>query len=194
MNEVWKDVVGYEGLYEVSDLGNIRSKSRTIHIVQSKKEYDLVTEGKALKPQPLRHGYVGVWLYGKEAIKGRNGKLYSVHRLVAKAFCPNPNDYPEVNHINEDKTDNRACNLEWCSHKANSCHGTRGQRIGRSNTNGKQSKKVYQFTFDGELVAEYPSMAEVQRSTGFRKGNIWAQMVGKAELAYGYKWSHTPSI
>lgn len=194
MNEVWKDVVGYEGLYEVSDLGNIRSKSRTIHIVQSNREYDLVTEGKLLKPQPFRDGYVGVWLYGKGTTGNKNGKLYSVHRLVAKAFHDNPNDYPEVNHINEIKTDNRACNLEWCSHKVNCCHGTRGQRIGRSNTNGKRSKKVYQFTPDGELVAEYPSMAEVQRSTGFKPGNIWAQMVGKTQMAYGYKWSHSPSI
>lgn len=174
MEEIWKDVVGYEGLYLVSSFG----------VVMNAKT------GKHLKPMYTRTGYAQVWLYGKEHLKGRNGKAYQVHRLVAKAFCVQPQGADEVNHINEDKSDNRACNLEWCTHKENSIHGTRGQRIGKANLNGKQSKVVYQYTVDGELVSMFPSMAEVQRSTGFRKGNIWKQMTGKANTAYGYKWSH----
>lgn len=95
-----------------------------------------------------------------------------VHRIVAEAFCKRDAGDTEVNHLNEVRDDNRADNLEWCTHLENSRYGTRGARISAVNTNGKQSKKVYQYTLDGELVAEYPSMAEAQRSTGFAKGNI----------------------
>ena len=172
MEEIWKPVVGFEDLYEVSNLGRIKG-----------------TRG-LLKPQARRHGYLAVWLYGHGGICGRTGKQYSIHRIVAEAFVPNPNGYEEVNHINEDKTDNRACNLEWCTHKENSMHGTRGKRIGEANLNGKRSKPVYQYLPSGELVAAYPSMAEMQRTTGYCKGNIWKQMNGIYETAYGYKWAH----
>lgn len=174
--ENWKPVVGYEGLYEVSDLGRIKS---------------LRGDGRILKEQKTRTGYCQVWLYnGMPHQNGRKGKNYQVHRIVAEAFLENPNGLPEVNHINEDKSDNRAENLEWCTHIENSRHGTRGERIGEKLKNGKRSKTVCQYTPNGMLVAEYPSMAEVQRSTGFRKGNIWKQMVGKRETAYGYRWEH----
>lgn len=174
MEEIWRDVVGHEGIYEVSNFGNVRN----------------ALTKRVLKQGTTRTGYKTVWLYGGEHIKGRNGKLFQVHRLVAFAFCHKDDCDCEVNHINEIKSDNRSCNLEWCTHQENSSYGTRGKRIGEANLNGKQSKPVFQFTPDGKLVAEYPSMAEVQRSTGFRKGNIWKQMVGKYETAYGYKWSH----
>lgn len=190
MEEIWKDVVGYEGLYEVSNLGRVRSLPRTITVQRNGFSYQLPLPSKVLKPQPLRHGYVGVWLYGKDHIDGRNGKNKSVHRIVAEAFCKREDGKNEVNHLNEIKNDNRAENLEWCDRVENCNYGTRGERLSKAGTNGKQSKPVFQFTPDGKLVAEYPSMAEVQRSTGFRKGNIWKQMVGKYETAYGYKWSH----
>ena len=191
MIETWKDVVGYEGLYEVSDFGNVRSKPRVIHVIRGKDEYDLVKEGKNLKPQPLHHGYVGVWLYGGDALKGRNGKQYSVHRLVAKAFCQNPNDYSEVNHINEDKADNRACNLEWCSHIQNSRHGTRPQRIGLAHRNdpNKRRRKIAQYTKDGELVEIFPSITELRRR-GYNAGNAWYCANGHRaySTSQGYVW------
>ena len=174
MNETWKDVVGYEGLYEVSSFGQVRN-------AQTK---------RVLKQQRTRTGYFGVWLYGREHLKGRNGKRFQTHRIVAIAFCDNPNNLPEVNHKNENKADNRSENLEWCTHKENSAYGTRGERIGAANLNGKRSKQVFQYLPSGELVTVYPSMAEMQRSTGFRKGNVWKQMNGIYETAYGYKWAH----
>lgn len=190
MNETWRDVVGYEGLYEVSDLGRVRSVDRIIEIQRGDQSYTQNTQGKILRQTARKHGYLGVWLYGIGGIAGRNGKMVSVHRIVADAFCQKDDGDCEVNHLNEDKTDNRAVNLEWCTHKENSAYGNRGKRIGLANRNGKQSKKVFQYLPSGELVAEYPSMAEVQRSTGFRKGNIWKQMNGIYETAYGYKWGH----
>ena len=174
MNEIWKDVVGYEGLYEVSSFGSIRN-------TKTKRE---------LKPMFTRTGYAMVWLYGKDHLQGRNGKAFQVHRIVANAFCQKDTLDCEVNHINENKSDNRACNLEWCTHKENSLHGTRGARIGRSNLNGKQSRAVVQLTLNGEFVREFPSLAEIKRNTGFNHKNICRLLKGKGETAYGYKWQY----
>ena len=190
MKEIWKDVVGYEGLYEVSDCGNVRSLPRVIPVNRAGVEYELLTQSKVLRPQKMKHGYVGVWLYGKESTGGKNGKQYSVHRLVAEAFCEKRPGADEVNHINEIKSDNRACNLEWCTHQENSAHGTRGQRIGAANLNGKKSKPVLQFSKDGELIAEYPSLQEVSRVTGYKAGNICRNIHGKGMAAYGYVWRY----
>ena len=190
MEEIWKDVVGYEGFYEVSNLGRVRGVDRTMEVSRGENTYIVPIHGKVLKQQARKHGYMSVWLYGKGGIAGKNGKPFSVHRIVADAFCEHPDGKNEVNHINEVKNDNRADNLEWCDRIENCNHGTRNAKLSEKGTNGKQSIPVYQYTPDGELVAIYPSMAEVQRSTGFRKGNIWKQMVGQRETAYGYKWSH----
>lgn len=145
MDEVWKPVVGFEGRYEVSDMGRIRSLPHETVINRKKgKPYTLKKRGAYIMPQPRQHGYMAVWLYGNGGNNGRAGKQYSVHRIVAEAFLPNPNGCLEVNHINEDKTDNRACNLEWCTHKENSNHGTRGARIGawhRANNERKRQDK-----------------------------------------------------
>lgn len=131
MEEIWKPVVGFESRYEVSNLGRIRSLPHETLVERKKgKPYILKKRGAYIEPQPRRHGYMSVWLYGNGGNNGRAGKQYSVHRIVAEAFISNPCGYAEVNHINEDKTDNRACNLEWCSHIQNSNHGTRGERIG----------------------------------------------------------------
>lgn len=131
MEEIWKPVVGFETRYEVSNMGRIRSLPHETLIERKKgKPYILKKKGAYVIPQPRRHGYMAVWLYGNGGNNGRAGKQYSVHRIVAEAFIPNPHNYAEVNHINENKADNRACNLEWCSHVQNSNHGTRGERIG----------------------------------------------------------------
>lgn len=131
MEEMWKPVVGFESRYEVSNMGRVRSLPHETLIERKKgKPYLLKKRGAYIEPQPRNHGYMSVWLYGNGGNNGRAGKQYSVHRIVAEAFIPNPFGYEEVNHINENKEDNRACNLEWCSHVQNSNHGTRGERIG----------------------------------------------------------------
>ena len=143
MDEVWKPVVGFENRYEVSDMGRLRSLPHETEIYRRKgKPYTLKKRGAFLVPQPRQHGYMAVWLYGNGGNNGRAGKQYSVHRIVAEAFLPNPNGYSEVNHINEDKTDNRACNLEWCTHKENSNHGTRGARIGAKNRANNELRRT----------------------------------------------------
>ena len=172
MEEVWKDVVGYEGLYKVSNLGNVVGIKR----------------GKILAPQERRHGYLAVCLYGKPSKNGRFRQV-SVHRLVAEAFIPNPNGYEEVNHKDENKQNNLAENLEWCSHKQNSSYGTRGKRIGKANKNGKKSTPVKQYTLDGKLVNVFPSIAEADRN-GFNRSGVWLCVSGKQNHAYGYIWRY----
>lgn len=173
MEEIWKDVVGYAGLYQVSNLGNVKSKRGL------------------LKPQPRQHGYLAVWLYGHGNSAKHKGKQFAVHRLVAEAFIPNPNAYSEVNHKDERKTNNCADNLEWMSHQQNSAFGTRGKRIGKANTNGKKSKPIAQYTRDGELLRVFPSLQEATRN-GFNASNICNCAKGhpRYSQAYGYIWRY----
>ena len=175
MQEIWKDIKGYEGLYQISNLGRVRSKNGI------------------LKPQKRQHGYLGIMLYGRGGHPTRGFKHKSIHRLVAEAFIPNPNGYAEINHVDEDKTNNRADNLEWCTRKYNTTTGTVQLRRSKTITNGACSKAVDQFTLDGQFVARYPSMAEAERQTGVSAGSICncAKHNGKHTYAGGYRWSYS---
>ena len=121
MDEIWKSVNGFEGLYEVSNKGNVRSLDR---IVKYKDGRTARLKGKTLKPRTNNDGYLQIQLS-----RGDKPKTVKLHRLVAEAFMPNPDRLSEVNHKDEDKTNNNVLNLEWCSHKYNSRYGTRGGRI-----------------------------------------------------------------
>lgn len=111
MREIFKDVVGYEGLYQVSNLGRVRSSY----------------SGKILRSATKKRGYQYVNLY-----KDKISKMHQVHRLVAMTFIPNPNNLPIVNHKDEDPTNNNVENLEWCTHTYNINYGTARQRISES--------------------------------------------------------------
>ena len=191
MDEVWKPIVGYEGLYEVSNLGRVRSLDHITHIVRRNGEYDCLIKGKILSPLVRQHGYLGVQLYGRGGHKKRNLRTCSVHRLVAEAFIPNPMGYAEVNHKDESKTNNCADNLEWCNHIRNSNYGTRPKRIGDMHRNGKKSKPIAQYTFDGELVKVFPSLQEAGRN-GYAASNICrcANNHHAYSHAYGYLWRY----
>ena len=108
---------------------------------------------------------------------------------IALAFIPNPDNLPEVNHIDENKMNDSVRNLEWCDKKYNCNYGTRNKRIKEKQLNRKDhSKVVEQLTFDGELVATYPSTQEAQRQTGFCRVSISYCCLGKSKQAYGYIW------
>ena len=122
-----------------------------------------------------------------------NGKKVYAHRLVAECFLSNPKKLQEVNHKNEIKTDNRVENLEWCDHKYNINYGTRTERMANTQTNDpKKSKPVYQYTKNGQFVAKYPSVSEVERQLGYKIQNISLCCHGKIKSAYGFIWSWIP--
>ena len=165
MEEYWKPVEGYEGLYEVSNEGRVRSLN-----------YNRTREIRILRPDITKKGYLKVGL-----CKNGKQKKFLVHRLVAQAFVPNIFSLNEVNHINEVKTDNRVENMMWCDTKENCNWGTRNERI---------SKPVLQFSKDGEFIREWPSVIEVQRVLGFSQGNISMCCLGKLKSAYNYIWKY----
>ena len=171
--EIWLDIEGYAGLYQVSDQGRVKSLKRK----RRKNE-------RILKPTYDGRGrlYVDLCAGGKR-------KRHKVHRLVCKAFHENPDNKSDVNHINENKADNRACNLEWMTHKENCNYGTRNIRSGKAIAKAN-SKPVAQCTKEGELVKTWSSLTEIGKQTGFGIGNISLAANGKYKQAYGFIWKY----
>ena len=166
---IWKEISGYEGLYEVSDTGLVRS------LKFGKKR--ILSAGKQ------RKGYLAVQLY-KDGIC----KNLLIHRLVASAFIPNPQNLDTVNHKNEDKHNNNISNLEWMTLTDNQNYGTRNKRIAEA-----RSKQVQQLDKStGELLATFPSIIEAERQTGIAQQSICACCHGKRKrkTAGGYRWSY----
>ena len=177
MEEIWKDIAGYEGKYQVSNLGRVRSLPRTFLDVNGRRQ---IFKGCVLKRILRKNGYMVVTFYG-------SGKFHQmmIHRLVAGAFIPNPNNLPMINHKDEDKTNNHVDNLEWCSAQYNSTYNNIHYR-----NKEKRRKAVIQMTLDDEFVAEYESVREAERQTGFRNSNISAACRGekKTKQSYGFHW------
>ena len=166
MSEIWKDIKDYEGHYQVSNLGNVRSiKSNKI---------------KILKPfkNTARAGYLEVYL----RLPGSK-KTFKVHRLVAQAFIENPNNYPQINHKDENKENNCVNNLEWCDNDYNIHYGTALERMGIAHR-----KRVAQFSLAGELIAVYDSQVIAARQTNSRQGAISNCIRGVVKTHNGYIW------
>ena len=178
MEEIWKTIEGFEGLYEVSNLGRVRSLDRI-----RKAGYGSIAniKGKILVPQNINDKkYLTVNLYRNEV-----GKHYLVHRLVAKAFIPNPNNLPEVNHKDENPSNNNISNLEWCDRKYNSNYGTARERANR-----KKSKPVIKCDLNGNEITRYCSAREAARVIGKSQAAISRCCMGKYKTAYGYIWKY----
>lgn len=174
----WKPVVGFEGLYEVSVTGSVRSLDRdSVH--RTGKTH--VLKGKVIRPSKDKDGYLLVHLYKEGEVT-----TLKVHRVVAEAFLPNPNGYKEINHLNEIKDDNRPENLEWCTRKRNMTYGTRSDKASESLT-----KYAYQrFTLSGEYVDTLTNK-ELEKH-GFSAGTIWRCSVGKCRKSSGFLWNRIP--
>lgn len=180
----WADVPNYEGLYIVSDNGDVKS---------------LFRYKKILKPSKQKNGYLTVELW-----KNGESKRVLVHRLVASAFIPNPFNYPQVNHKDEVKSNNSLSNLEWCSAKYNMNYGnaakTRHSNIDYSTKerkeiavkNGKKtSKPVLQYSISGELIAKYESIKLASKITGIGASHISDVCKQKRKRAGGFFWQYT---
>ena len=184
-SEIWKDVVGYEGLYKVSNKGDIYSVGRIS--LQGRK-----IGGQSLKPICNKYGYLRVNLCKDGKVKSKYN-----HRIVAQAFVPNPNNYPAINHKDENKTNNYVENLEWCTYKYNANHGTRIKRITQT-----QSKKVKAINIKTGEVLTFNSVKEAG-SEGYGKGEVSSAcrgiykngrngklMGGDGHTYRGFRWSY----
>lgn len=135
---------------------------------------------KELKPVLMGNNKQKDYLYYTVVLSNNNKKKnYKVHRLVALHFIPNPRRLNEVNHINNNKLDNRASNLEFCTHKENI-----------NNINSNIVRPVARYTLEGKYVDERPSIRSYQYEFGFNHQNINACLKGKTKSAYGYKWMY----
>lgn len=138
--EIWKDIPNYEGTYQVSNLGRVRSVSHTV--VNNKNGGKRTVQSRLLK-QEFRNGYLVVYF-----CKDRKRKQFSVHRLVAQAFCVNPNNYTVVNHIDFNKTNNNANNLEWCTQLQNTRYSYKNFRKAMNDKKRRLQKgEMYGITY-----------------------------------------------
>lgn len=180
--EVWKPVVGWEGLYEVSNTGRVRSLDR--QGVNEKGHGK--RNGKVLAPNYTKFGYIRVGL----SINGKKTS-YMVHRLVAEAFIPNPENLPFINHKDEIRNNNNAENLEWCTRLYNMRYGNCREKIRASHINNpKLSKQVVKCDLKGNPIQIYPSMAEAARKNGLSQGRISNCCLKRKKCVThgGFKW------
>ncbi len=162
MNEIWKDIKGYEGLYQVSNLGKVKRLSRIM--IDSLGRKINISE-KILKPSftTKNNGY-----YLVKLTKNKKSKMYLLHVLVAKNFIPNPLGLPQVNHKDENKLNNSLNNLEWCTVKYNNNYGTKRERLSKNHSlagTEKTMKKVMQFDKNLNLLNEFNSLSEAAKVT-----------------------------
>ena len=166
MKEIWKDIKDYEGHYQVSNLGRVKS-------IKFGKEIILKQHIN------IKGGYYYVCL-----LKNGKHKNYYVHRLVAEAFLPITDNLPQVNHKDENKLNNSVDNLEWCDAKYNINFGTCIERRSK-----KTSKPVLQYTLDGKFVKEWKSTMECGRN-GYNQGNVAACCQGKLKKYKDFIWKY----
>ena len=168
MMEIWRDIDSYEGLYQISNKGRVKS-------LKYGKE-------RILRAHDNGDGYLKVQLYKNTARQYRY-----IHRLVAETFIANQHNLPEINHKDENKKNNRVENLEWMTSKENNNYGTRNERVGDS-----QSKPIFQYSKSGDFIREWQSAVEVKRVLGIDQGNIAHCCRGnpKHTTAGGFVWKY----
>lgn len=185
--EIWKDIEGYEGLYQVSNFGRVKSLER---IMYDDKGYKHPVKEKIIVGSKNHKGYLYVNLM-------KNSKVLrkAVHRLVAQAFISNPNNFPCVNHKDENKINNVVGNLEWVTYKENTNYGTGIERrvahTDWSSKNDTQKKKVYQYDKKLNLIKIWNSSCECE-TQGFAQTHVSSCCRGERKTHKGYIWSYTP--
>ena len=177
IQEIYKDIKNYEGLYQISNLGNVKS-------IKSK---------KILAQSHSPSGYKFVNL--RKNLKGKN---FRVHRLVAEAFIPNYANLPYINHKDENTQNNRVDNLEWCTASYNINYGNRNDKVAKkvsiwrkkkgSDYSPRKRRKVAQYTLDDKFIKEYKSINEAGRKTNSSIGTIYKCCNGTSKTCGGYKW------
>lgn len=189
MREIWKDIKEYEGLYQVSNLGNIKSLNRTIENKGSiGGKYRIKEKNRAQTIS--KTGYYICTLYKKG-----KGRTFKVHRLIAEAFIDNPDNLPIINHKDGNKLNNLIDNLEWCDYSHNNKEAYK-QGLKEKNLkwiiecNKRKRKKVNQYDLNNNLIKQYKSIHEAENETKVHHINIIKVCKGQRITAGGYKWKY----
>lgn len=178
-NEKWTDIVGYEGYYKISNLGNVKSCKRIIK--HGLGNADRTIKPRIIKPYNDNHGYHMVSLS-----KDGKAKKHKVHRLVAEAFISNPKNKPTVNHLNEIRNDNRVENLEWATFKENNNYGSHNERVSKT-----LSRPIEQLDKNDNKISIFESVREASLATGIHIMNIKSCLShDNRNFAGGYKWRY----
>ncbi len=190
INEIWKDVKGYEGLYQVSNLGRAKSLGR-------KNCSNICLKDKILNPSlDHKNGYKRVCL-----CRNNNEKRVGIHRLVAEVFIPNPENKPCVNHKDGNKLNNRVDNLEWCTAKENNQHAIKTglvdiekrknimREIGKRNYKNN-GKKIKQYSKNGNLIKTWDSIIDASKELNISNTSISNCLKGRCKTACGYRWKY----
>lgn len=184
--EIWEDIEDFPH-YQVSNMGRIKRlkyKGKVKRINKKGEEVRQTYNEKILTQSIDTYGYLQVRL---TKINKNKRTTIKVHKLVAKVFVSNPKNKPQVNHINEDKTDNRVENLEWATAAENNRHGTRNERAGVSISQAWKNQKIYQYDKNNHLIAIYNSIQEAKRD-GYDHNEISLCLNGKSKTHKGYIW------
>lgn len=171
--EKWKEINGYEGLYMISNYGNVKSLNYKNHGTE-----------KILTPKKNNKGYFGVELFSNGI-----GKYFLVHRLVASAFVDNKENLPVVNHIDENKLNNNSENLEWCTYSYNTSYSlNKRKEIRGLKRKSKYNSKVLMKDFDGNVLSVFENISDVKDKLNFNYWSIRQCCMKNRKQAYGYKW------
>lgn len=187
MQEIWRDIKNYEGCYQVSNLGNVRSLTRKIDTWYGKR----TAKGKILKPLITNTGYLRVDLK-----QHQKDKYYSIHRLVAEAFIPNPNNYPIINHIDSNPFNNNVSNLEWCTQsynvKQSYINGNAKPTAGcfKKGNTPHNLAKVNQYDLEGKFIATFISINDASQKTNTNRICIGDCCRNKQKTAGGFIWRY----
>lgn len=175
MQEIWKDIPNYENLYQISNLGNVKSYSNS----------------KVLKTSPNSCGYYKVQLY-----KNKKSKMFYVHRLVAIAFIPNLENKSQINHIDGNKSNNVVSNLEWCTASENQLHAIKhnlrksSPMLGRKGALSPRSKKIMQYDKNGNFIKEWDSISDASKAFGIKASCISNNLCKRTKSSKGFIWDY----
>lgn len=196
LNEEWRDIKGYEGLYQVSNYGRVKSLKR--HYILNGNKINI--NEKILKAGLNKDSYYAVVLCSKIKNNYKN-RTRQLHRLVAEAFIPNQENKPTVNHISGNKHDNRVCNLEWNTYSEQLNHsykkklrekpfGTKNNMFGKKGKLHPRSKMVYQYNLQGVLIKKWGNTYDIVRELGISQAGINQCCLGKMKKYKGFIWKY----